>query len=101
MEVVISADPGAPCPRIILDALRITDAFIIRKCIVQRVSASFTFKIKNLDGAMLDKAGTRLFQSSDPLQLKVFHGNVCAHDMNVVSTVSKYRRSMSLYYNYS
>ncbi|KAG2045580.1 hypothetical protein BDR06DRAFT_900525 [Suillus hirtellus] len=44
---------------------------------------------------------TRLFQSSDPLQLKVSHGNICAHDMNVVSTASKYRRPMSLYYNYS
>ncbi|KAG1721365.1 uncharacterized protein EDB91DRAFT_1240318 [Suillus paluster] len=31
---------------------------------------------------------TRLFQSSDLLQLKVFHGNICAHDMNVVSTAS-------------
>ncbi|KAG2356434.1 hypothetical protein BDR07DRAFT_1453399 [Suillus spraguei] len=31
---------------------------------------------------------TRLFQSSDPLQPKVFHGNICAHDMNVVSTAS-------------
>jgi hypothetical protein len=31
---------------------------------------------------------TQLFQSSDPAQPKVFHGNTCAHDMNVVSTVS-------------
>ncbi|KAI6025288.1 hypothetical protein PISMIDRAFT_28806 [Pisolithus microcarpus 441] len=29
---------------------------------------------------------TRIFQSSDPSQPKVFHGNSCAHDMNVVST---------------
>ncbi|KAI6109344.1 hypothetical protein EV401DRAFT_1828411, partial [Pisolithus croceorrhizus] len=29
---------------------------------------------------------THLFQSSDPSQPKVFHGNTCAHDMNVVST---------------
>ncbi|KAI5987248.1 hypothetical protein EDD15DRAFT_2120643, partial [Pisolithus albus] len=29
---------------------------------------------------------TRLFQSSDPSQPRVFHGNMCAHDMNVVST---------------
>ncbi|KAG2106190.1 uncharacterized protein F5147DRAFT_761758, partial [Suillus discolor] len=28
----------------------------------------------------------RLFQSSDPSQPRVFHGNTCAHDMNVVST---------------
>jgi hypothetical protein len=31
---------------------------------------------------------TRLFQSSDPSQPRVFHGNTCAHDMNVVSTAS-------------
>jgi hypothetical protein len=31
---------------------------------------------------------TRLFQSADPAQPKVFHGNTCAHDMNVVSTAS-------------
>ncbi|KAI6014639.1 hypothetical protein EDC04DRAFT_2578722 [Pisolithus marmoratus] len=31
---------------------------------------------------------THLFQSSDPLQPKVFHGNTCAHDMNIVSTAS-------------
>ncbi|KAG1886375.1 uncharacterized protein F5891DRAFT_968560, partial [Suillus fuscotomentosus] len=30
----------------------------------------------------------RLFQSSDPAQPRVFHGNVCAHEMNVVSTAS-------------
>ncbi|KAG1855287.1 hypothetical protein F4604DRAFT_1590812, partial [Suillus subluteus] len=29
---------------------------------------------------------TRLFQSSDPAQPKVFHGNTCAHNMNIVST---------------
>lgn len=31
---------------------------------------------------------TRLFQSSDPSQLKVFHGNTCAHEMNIVLTAS-------------
>ncbi|KAG1744864.1 hypothetical protein EDD22DRAFT_982055 [Suillus occidentalis] len=31
---------------------------------------------------------THLFQSADPAQPKVFHGNTCAHDMNVVSTAS-------------
>lgn len=31
---------------------------------------------------------TRLFQSADPAQPKIFHGNTCAHDMNVVSTAS-------------
>jgi len=139
--------PGAPFLLITLDALRITDAFIIRKCIVQCVSAAFTFKNIVLNGVMLDKAGiiedspdstttnvcadcftalskencvprfvltnnlycgelpkyfedltwveekicaiysttahvTRLFQSLDPLQPKVFHSNICAHDMN-------------------
>lgn len=29
---------------------------------------------------------TRLYQSDDSSQLKVFHGNTCAHEMNVVST---------------
>ena len=29
-----------------------------------------------------------LYQSSDPMQPCVFHGNTCAHDLNVVSTVS-------------
>ncbi|KAF9648667.1 hypothetical protein BDM02DRAFT_3073707, partial [Thelephora ganbajun] len=31
---------------------------------------------------------TRLYQSSDPLQPTVFHGNTCAHEMNVSSTVT-------------
>lgn len=31
---------------------------------------------------------TCLFQSSDPSQPKVFHGNTCAHDMNIISTAS-------------
>ncbi|KAG2347007.1 hypothetical protein BDR05DRAFT_945415 [Suillus weaverae] len=31
---------------------------------------------------------TRLFQSSDPSQPKVFHGNTCVHDMNIMSTTS-------------
>ncbi|KAG2108205.1 uncharacterized protein F5147DRAFT_577097, partial [Suillus discolor] len=30
---------------------------------------------------------TRLFQSSDLLQPKVFYGDICTHDMNVISTV--------------
>ncbi|KAG2096711.1 uncharacterized protein F5147DRAFT_531210, partial [Suillus discolor] len=38
---------------------------------------------------------TRLFQSSDPAQPKVFHGNTCAHDMNVVSTVSVLPRTIA------
>ncbi|KAF8231122.1 hypothetical protein L208DRAFT_1278729, partial [Tricholoma matsutake] len=29
-----------------------------------------------------------LYQSSDPIQPRVFHGNNCAHDMNVISTAS-------------
>jgi Helitron helicase-like domain at N-terminus len=31
---------------------------------------------------------TRIYQSADPSQPRVFHGNTCAHDMNVVSTAS-------------
>jgi hypothetical protein len=31
---------------------------------------------------------TRLYQSSDPAQLVVFHGNACAHEMNVSSTAA-------------
>ncbi|KAG1780882.1 hypothetical protein EV702DRAFT_1177652 [Suillus placidus] len=31
---------------------------------------------------------TRLFQSSDPSQPMVSHGNTCAHDMNVMSTAT-------------
>jgi len=31
---------------------------------------------------------TRLFQSSDPSQPRIFHSNIYAHDMNVVSTAS-------------
>ena len=29
---------------------------------------------------------SHIYQSSDPSQPHVFHGNTCAHDMNVVST---------------
>ncbi|PPQ75657.1 hypothetical protein CVT26_001814 [Gymnopilus dilepis] len=29
---------------------------------------------------------SRIYQSSDPAQPRVFHGNTCAHDMNIVST---------------
>jgi len=31
---------------------------------------------------------TRLFQSSDPTQPRVFHGNTCTHEMNTVSMAS-------------
>lgn len=31
---------------------------------------------------------TRLFQSHDPAQSRVMHGNTCAHEMNVTSTAS-------------
>ncbi|KAF9782846.1 hypothetical protein BJ322DRAFT_1100727 [Thelephora terrestris] len=33
-------------------------------------------------------AVTRLYQSSDPSQPAVFHGNTCAHEMNVSSTAT-------------
>lgn len=38
---------------------------------------------------------TRLYQSSDPSQPKVFHGNTCAHEMNVSSTATVLPRSPS------
>ncbi|KAG2112594.1 uncharacterized protein F5147DRAFT_532231, partial [Suillus discolor] len=38
---------------------------------------------------------TRLFQSSDPTQPRVFHGNTCAHEMNTVSTASVLPRTPS------
>ena len=31
---------------------------------------------------------TQLFQSNDPTQPRVFHGNTCTHDMNIISTAS-------------
>ncbi|KAI0362717.1 hypothetical protein OH77DRAFT_1500325 [Trametes cingulata] len=31
---------------------------------------------------------TRLYGSNDPTQPRVFHGNICTHDLNVVSTAS-------------
>ncbi|KAI5984361.1 hypothetical protein EDD15DRAFT_2309828 [Pisolithus albus] len=31
---------------------------------------------------------TRLFHSNDPSQPRVFHGNTCTHDMNIISTAS-------------
>ena len=38
---------------------------------------------------------TRLYQSTDPKQPKVFHGNTCAHEMNTTSTASVLPRSPS------
>ncbi|KAG2750129.1 hypothetical protein P692DRAFT_201711772, partial [Suillus brevipes Sb2] len=38
---------------------------------------------------------TRLFQSSDPAQPKVFHSNTCAHDTNLISTVSVLPRTIA------
>ena len=38
---------------------------------------------------------TRLFHSNDPSQPHVFHGNTCAHDMNIVSTASVLPRTPS------
>jgi len=34
---------------------------------------------------------THLFQSSDPTQPKVLHGNMYAHDMNVISTMTVFK----------
>ncbi|KAG2134231.1 hypothetical protein BD769DRAFT_1714369 [Suillus cothurnatus] len=133
-----------------LDILRLTDPFIVTKCVVQSLSSEFTYECSVLDGIMLDKTGitvctsdsstlnicgqcfrslsrakvprfalanklyrgqmppqfrdltwveemvcaiyrnmahvTRLYQSSDPAQPFVFHGNTCAHETNLVST---------------
>ena len=38
---------------------------------------------------------TRLYQSSDPSQPAVFHGNTCAHEMNVGSTANVLPRAPS------
>ena len=38
---------------------------------------------------------TRLYQLDDPAQPRVFHGNTCAHKMNVVSTMSILPRTPS------
>jgi hypothetical protein len=63
--VVISANPESPPSDISLEVLRLTDPFIIRKCIVQRISVSFTFNNSFLDGAMLDKAGITATDEQD------------------------------------
>ncbi|KAG1761817.1 hypothetical protein EDD22DRAFT_779283, partial [Suillus occidentalis] len=140
-------------PVLHLESLRVTDEFIVQKCILQGLSCRFTFGSELIDGLMLEKAGvvtitddsvtlnvcgscqaalrkpdrvprlalknslyrgelpvqfqdltwieekicaiycvtahvTRLFQSADPAQSKTFHGNTCAHEMNVVSTAA-------------
>lgn len=31
---------------------------------------------------------TQLFQSNDPAQPQIFHGNTCTHEMNIISTTS-------------
>jgi len=31
---------------------------------------------------------TRLYQSTDPKQPTIFHGNTCAHEMNIISTAT-------------
>jgi hypothetical protein len=38
---------------------------------------------------------THLFQSSDPTQPRVFHGNTCAHEMNTMSTATVLPRTPS------
>lgn len=149
---IFELSAGAP-NKLHLEGLRLVDPFMIRKCVVQQMSARFTFGSPLIDGLMLDRGGiidisvdtvwlticqlcsgaltkankvprfalanrlfhgdlpkqfedltwveekicaiycvtahiTRLFQSSDPSQPQIFHGNTCAHDMNVVSTAS-------------
>ena len=36
---------------------------------------------------------SHLYQSSDPAQPHVSHGNTCAHDMNIISTASVLHRT--------
>ena len=36
---------------------------------------------------------TRLYGSTDPSQPRIFHGNTCAHEMNIVSTAYKLPRT--------
>jgi len=43
----------------------------------------------------VDTAVTRLYQSSDPSQPAVFHGNTCTHEMNVSSTAAVLPRAPS------
>ena len=38
---------------------------------------------------------SRIYGSSDPSQPKIFHGNTCAHEMNVLSTASVLPRTVS------
>ena len=38
---------------------------------------------------------TRLYQSDDPANPRLFHGNTCAHEMNIVSTASVLPRTPS------
>ena len=38
---------------------------------------------------------TRLFQSHDPVLPNVLHSNMCAHEMNVVSTVAVLPRTVA------
>ncbi|KAG1829117.1 hypothetical protein EV424DRAFT_461362 [Suillus variegatus] len=159
-DCVVVTFTATDAPSFHLETLRVTDRFIIQKCVVQGLSAAFSFDCPIIDGLMLERAGivdcssdcvrlflcsscrtslskpdkvprfalannlyrgqlplhlqdiswveekvcaiycvtahvTRLFQSSDPAQPKVFHGNTCAHDTNVVSTASVLPRTPS------
>ena len=38
---------------------------------------------------------TRIYGSSDPSQPRVFHGNTCAHEMNVLSTATVLPRTVA------
>jgi len=54
-----------------LDLLSVEDEFIVRKCIVQGMSACFTFGHKSLDGLMLEKRGIVFDDGSKPVSLGV------------------------------
>lgn len=47
-----------------LDILQISDPFIIQNCIVQSMSASFSFQNDEIDGLMLDKSGVQFVGST-------------------------------------
>ena len=52
----LTIDEHTDCPKY-LEALRIEDEFIIRKCIVACNSAEFQFQNSKLDGLMIDRHG--------------------------------------------
>ncbi|KAG1866087.1 hypothetical protein F4604DRAFT_1585817 [Suillus subluteus] len=90
-------DPAAVCIRVIyLDSLMLDKAGIAddsSESTAMNVCADCfaTLPKKKIPRFVLANGlEAHLFQSSDPVQpsRRVFHGNICAHKMNGVSTVS-------------